>query len=185
MAAALSFIKKAAPWIGTVLGATVPGAAPFVAIASKLLSTGLGTTVAPTVQSVSEAITTAMANPDQLAKLKEIDNAFAAQMRQMDIQSAEDFEKIAAADRADARAMEVQTRSHIPGVLAVSVTIGFFGLLALTAFHAAPPGSEKVLDVMTGSLGTAWIMIITYFFGSSAGSARKTELLSQAPPIQP
>lgn len=179
----ISFIKKAAPWIGTLVGAAVPGAAPFIGIASKLLSDGLGKSVAANGQSISDAITEAMANPDQLAKLKQIDDAFAQQMKQLDIQSAEEFEKIAEQDRESARNMQVQTRSKIPGVLAIAVTCGFFGLLGLAAFHEAPAGSQKVLDLMTGSLGTAWIMIVTYYFGSSAGSAHKTELLAQAPPV--
>ncbi len=179
----LAFIKKAAPWIATIVGTAVPAAAPFVGIASKLLSIGLGKPVAANGQSITDAITEAMANPDQLAKLKEIDDQFAAQMKTLDIQSTEDLEKIAADDRASARSMEVQTRSPIPGILAMAVTVGFFGLLALEAFHAAPVGNDKVLDMMTGSLGTVWIMVATYYFGSSAGSARKTELLSQAPAV--
>lgn len=180
----LGFIKKAAPWIGTVIGAAVPGAQPFVGIAAKLLSDGLGKQVPANQQSISDAITEAMANPDQLAKLKQIDDAFAAQMRQLDIQSAEDWEKIAEQDRESARNMQIQTRSKIPGILAIGVTTGFFGLLGISAFHAVPAGSEKVLDVMTGALATAWVMVVTYYFGSSAGSAHKTELLSQAQPIQ-
>lgn len=179
----LNFIKKAAPWIGTILSATVPGAAPFVSIASKLLSNGLGVPVGADAKSVSDAITTAMSSPDQLAKLKQIDNDFAVQMRTLGIQEVEDLEKIWADDRASARSMEVQTQSRIPSALAVLVTLGFFGLLTLTATHAPPASSEKVLDVMTGSLGTAWIMVMGFYFGSSAGSARKTELLAQAPPI--
>ena len=179
----LSFIKKAAPWIATAVGMAVPGAAPFVGIASKLLSTGLGKPVGANSQSITDAITEAMANPDQLAKLKQIDDDFAAQMKTLDIQSTEELEKIAADDRASARDMEIKTGSRIPGILAMAVTTGFFGLLALEAFHAAPIGNDKVLDMMTGSLGTVWIMVATYYFGSSAGSARKTELLSQAPEI--
>jgi len=180
----LNFIKKAAPFIATVASVAVPGAAPFLGIASKLLSNGLNTKVDATAESISSAISTAMANPDQLAKLKQIDDDFAVQMKTLNIQSAEEFEKIAADDRSSARAMQEQTRSYVPAILAIAVTIGFFGLLTLTAFHAAPAGSEKILDVMTGSLGTAWIMIVTFYFGSSAGSARKTELLAQSPPIE-
>ena len=179
----LAFIKKAAPFIATVAGIAVPGAAPFLGIASKLLSSGLGTKVDPTGESITSAIATAMANPEQLAVLKKIDDDFALQMKQLDIQSVEDFEKIAADDTASARNLQIQTKSSIPGILAISVTIGFFGLLALTAFHSMPPDSAKIIDIMTGSLGTAWIMIIGYYFGSSSGSDRKTELLAQAPPI--
>jgi len=181
----LSFLKKAAPWIATIASTAVPAAAPFIGIASKLLSSGLGKDVPATAQGLQDAITKAMSTPEELAKLKEIDNQFALQMHTLDINSTEDFEKIAAADRADARAMETKTGSKIPAILAISVTLGFFGLLVLTALHAAPVGSERVMDVMTGSLGMAWISIMNYYFGSSAGSAEKTRLLSLAPPVKP
>jgi len=69
-------------------------------------------------------------------------------------------------------------RIKIPGALAILLTLGFFGLLFLTALHAPPPQSEKVLDVMTGSLGSAWGAVIMYYFGSSAGSDRKTEIMA-------
>jgi len=179
----LSFIKKAAPWIGTVVGAAVPAAAPFIGIASKLLTSGLGKQVDPNAKSISDAISEAMASPEQLAKLKEIDNDFALQMKTLDINSTEEFEKIAAADRADARLMQEKTGSKIPAMLSISVTAGFFGLLLLLVFRALPQSNMSVVNIMLGALGTAWISVMNYFFGSSAGSARKTELLSQAEPI--
>jgi len=175
----LSFIKKAAPWIGAVVGTAVPAAGPFISIASKLLTSGLGKDVKPDANSIKTALETAMGTPEELAKLKEIDDQFAVQMKQLEINSVEDFEKLAAADRADARAMEIKTGSKVPAILAMSVTVGFFALLSLIALHACPVGSEKVMDVMTGALGAAWLAIVNYYFGSSAGSARKTELLSQ------
>lgn len=47
-----------------------------------------------------------------------------------------------------------------------------------------PVASRDVLNIMLGSLGTAWISIIAYYFGSSNGSSRKTELLAKAPAVE-
>lgn len=176
--------KKAAPWITTAVGLAVPGAAPLANVAAKLLSTGLNTNIKPDAQSISDAIATAMATPEQLSALKKIDDDFAMQMKQLDIQSIEDLEKIAADDRASARSMQVQTRSIIPAVLAVVVTLGFFGVLGFMLKYPIPAQGHDAMLIMLGGLGAAWTAITNYYFGSSAGSAHKTELLAQAPPVQ-
>lgn len=173
-----AFVKKAAPFMAAVAESAFPVATPFLGIASKLLSNGLGVKVDPTSDGIGKVLETAMSSAEGIAKLKELDNTFAEHMKQLDIQSVEDWEKIASEDRASARTMQEQTRSRLPGILAVFVTIGFFGLLLVIAFHQMPAGSEKIFDVMTGSLGTAWIMVISFYFGSSAGSERKTEIMS-------
>jgi hypothetical protein len=47
------------------------------------------------------------------------------------------------------------------------------------AYHPVPDGSQQVLYAMVGVLGTAWVAVINYYFGSSAGSAAKTDALVQ------
>ncbi len=172
-------MKKAFPYISAAAGL----GGPIGTIAATLVGKAIGASnVEPTTDGISNAIAAAFADPAQRAALIQAEQNFQMQMAELGYKDAEALAATDEADRASARAMQMQTRSWLPGALAVVVTLGFFGLLAITAYHTVPVGSEKILDVMTGSLGTAWIMIITYYFGSSAGSDRKTELLAQAPP---
>jgi hypothetical protein len=60
----------------------------------------------------------------------------------------------------------------------MSVTGGFFGILLLMTLKELPPENSNLVNVVIGALGTAWISIIGYYFGTSAGSMRKTELLA-------
>lgn len=88
--------------------------------------------------------------------------------------------KIDADDRNSARGREA-TIGDTKNVfaLAVSVTAGFFGVLGYMLMYPVPVGSERVIDVMLGSLGMAWISVVAYYFGSSSGSARKSETIDR------
>jgi hypothetical protein len=81
------------------------------------------------------------------------------------------------ADIASARQMQMATRSRIPGFLAILVTFGFFGLLVYLFHYDVPQGNKDILNIMLGSLGTAWVMVMTFYFGDSHGSQTKTQML--------
>lgn len=174
-----SFIKKALPWIGTALQAALPGPVGNVA---KILTDKLGKPVPATASGLSELVEQLMGDPAQFGALRDAENQFKQAMTQMGYAHEEEIEEVAAADRASARTMQIATRSWIPGTLAMAVTTGFFGLLLLIALRAVPTASEKVLDVMTGALGTAWITVVTYYFGSSAHSERTADILADVGP---
>jgi len=179
----LSFIRKAVPWLGTIASlAGVPGAAPIAAIASKLLSTHLNKPVDP--NSLADVLSEALGDPAQHAQLLAAEQAYQQAMQQMGFQHETDLETLAEKDRESARQMQVQTKSWVPGTLAIAVSGGFFTILGLMFFHKIPDEGHDALMLMLGSLGTAWTGVVTYYFGSSAGSDRKTELLAQAPPVQ-
>ena len=71
----------------------------------------------------------------------------------------------------------------MPSLLAGSVTVGFFAIMTLMFFNKLDDSNPAIL-MMLGSLGTAWTGIIAYYFGSSAGSQAKTDLLSKAGPVK-
>lgn len=162
-----AIVGTVAPTLATALGGPLAGVA-VKSIAGKLLDRPDATE-----EDVEQAILGA--DPQTLVRLKEIDADFKKSMTDAGVK----LEQIAADDRANARAREIQVKDHTPAILAYVVTIGFFGTLAFMLINGKPATGGDALLVMLGSLGTAWAAIIAYFFGSSAGSRKKDEAISQ------
>lgn len=74
--------------------------------------------------------------------------------------------------------MNWMTKDNIAIWLAITVTLGFIFLVAMLSFHDAPTNSHDIVMAMTGVLATAFGGIVNYYFGSSSGSAKKTEILA-------
>lgn len=166
-----SLVKSIAPTIGTALGGPLGG------VAGLALAKVLGVPEGPGLDDSALAAAVQGASPDQLLALKKADQDFALQMQKLGFENLEALEAIAAGDRASARDREIKTRDWTPKALAIGITLGFFGLLGFLLKTEPPPGSRDILNIMLGSLGSAWIGVVTYYFGSSAGSARKDEIL--------
>lgn len=160
-------VGAVAPTIATALGG------PLAGVAVKTLATQLLGRPEATEEEVEAAVVAA--DPQTLLRLKEIEAEFKKAM----VDAGVKLEQIDAADRADARARQVAIKDHTPAILAYVVTVGFFGTLAFMLVNGKPATGGDALLVMLGSLGTAWAAIIAYFFGSSAGSRKKDEALSQ------
>ena len=65
---------------------------------------------------------------------------------------------------------------YVQAFLAVSITLGFFGVITALMIRGDIPSSVKdILLVMLGALLASWKEVCSYFFGSSSGSARKDE----------
>jgi hypothetical protein len=167
---ALGLLGAIAPTIATALGG------PLAGIAVRALGSALGLPDGTPPEAVATAISAA--SPDQLLALRRADQAFGAQMKQLDV----DFEKVEAGDRASARAREISVHDPTPAVLAYAVTAGFFALLGLLAFRGVPEANASAVNILLGALGTAWITAMTYYFGSSSGSKTKDAMLFQSMP---
>jgi hypothetical protein len=70
-------------------------------------------------------------------------------------------------------------------ILAGLVIIGFFGCLLVLLINPSTLTdlNREPVMLMIGALIAAFSGLMGYFFGSSAGSARKTNLLAKANPI--
>jgi len=168
-------VGTVAPTLATALGGPLAGAAAS-AVSQAILGKPTGTDT-----EIAEALAGTL-TPDDLVKLKEAELNFKTQMRQLDI----DLEKIAAGDRESARQREAAVRDETPRNLAYGYTFGYFAVLALIAFNgdAINAGVKDMINVLLGVLSAAEVGIITYYFGSSAESANKTDMLYKSTPME-
>ena len=172
-------VRSVAPILGGAIGG------PFGGVATKFLADNLlgESTEGKSQSELEAALEGAMGvnSPETLAKIKQIDADFKVKMRELGITEA----KLFFDDVKDARERNVKLSDITPATLAFLVTFGFFGVLAVFMFTDVPKESETVLNIMLGSLGTAWTSIIGFYFGSSRSSEIKNYLLSSKPAEQP
>ena len=159
-------LGQIAPSIATALGG------PLAGIAVKTLSNALLGHESGTEEDVANALQNA--SPEQLSVIKKIDADFKVRMKELDI----DLERISAGDRDSARQMQRDTKDWVPKVLAVVITLGFFGILIWMLLNGMPKTGTEALLMMLGALGTAWTGVVNFYYGSSAGSKAKTDALN-------
>lgn len=164
-----STIAAVAPTLGAALGGPLGGAA------GVFIAKALGTP--PGDAKAAEAALVA-ASPEALVALKKADNDFQAHMADLGV----DLERINAGDRDSARKREMAVKDHTPAVLAVFIVAGFFGVLGYLLVEGKPKEGGDALLVMLGGLSTGFAAVLAYYFGSSAGSRSKDDLLFRATP---
>jgi hypothetical protein len=165
----MEWLKQIAPTIATAMGG------PLMGMAVSAVSKAIG--VEP--DKVQDIISSGKLTSEQIAQIKIAEIELKRQENELGL----NFESLAVDDRKSAREMQATTRSIVPPVLAAIVTIGFFGIMVMMLLGKVDSNNPAIL-MMLGSLGTAWTGIIAYYFGSSAGSQAKTDLLSKSPAIK-
>lgn len=160
----MDWLKTVAPTIATALGG------PLAGMAVSAVAKAIGCEP----DEVQGIISSNKLTAEQVASIQLAELELKKQAQSMNL----DFAKLVAEDKKSARDMQIATKSWIPPIMALGVTIGFFGILAGLMYGQIQHAPQ--IDIMLGSLGTAWTGIISFYFGSSAGSQAKTELLAQA-----
>lgn len=159
-------VKTVAPALGTALGG------PLAGVATKFLADSLlGDTEGDTQDQLEAKLEKLVQSGDPaiLTKMKELDNDFKVKMKELGIKETGMY----LVDRSDARQREIVLKDWTPRALAGAVTVGFFGILFTLIFVKVEGTMLNVLNILLGSLGTAWTTILNYYFGSSKSSDMK------------
>jgi len=166
-----SLVATVAPTLATALGGPLAGVA-VAALSEALLGRKDGTEaeIASAIQS---------GGADALVKIREAGNAFAIRMRELDI----DVERIHAADRASAREREAKTGDRwTPRILAATIVCGFlatvYAVLSGSVKGIVDPVAAGLIGTLIGYVSAKADQVVSYYFGSSSGSADKTALLA-------
>ena len=165
----MDWIKQIAPTIATAMGG------PLAGMAVSAISKAIG--VDP--DKVGDLISNNKLTAEQIAQVKIAEIELQKQAQELGL----NFAKLEVEDRKSAREMQATTRSIVPPALAAIITIGFFSILIMMMLGKVD-GNNPTILMMLGSLSTAWTGIVAYYFGSSAGSQAKTDLLSKATAIK-
>lgn len=161
-------IQGIAPTLATALGG------PLAGTATKFLAdTLLGD------ENAGEAALEAAilnASPDELARIKQIDNDFDIKMKSLDI----DVFDLEVKDRQSARNM-AKLNMWPQIILSVIFLGGYFGIIyMLFSGHVKmTPEIEQMGTIMLGVITGAIPTILQFWFGSTHGSHKKTDIMNK------
>lgn len=168
MAGWKDILKQVAPTMAQALGGPLAGG-----VVRKLAGALLGDEKA-SEDKVAQAVLAA--SPETFMKLKELEQEFQKFVLDHEL----DLEKLAVSDRDSARKREMAVKDWVPAVLALGFNAAFFVILFLMLKAKIPMENKDAFTLLLGMLSGGVTSILSYYFGSSRGSDRKTELMGKA-----
>lgn len=159
-------LATVAPTIATALGGPVAG------MAAKVACDALG--IEGNDEAALEAAV-ASGDPEVLVKLKQAENDFKVELKRLGIEE----KKLDVQDRGSAREL-AKARGIIVQALLTGVFVVLFSwLLALifTGEEVVHPTMRDIANFLLGTLTGGLIQILNFWFGSSEGSKRKTNMV--------
>jgi hypothetical protein len=163
-------IGAVAPTIATALGG------PLAGLGVEALGKALGISE-PNVKKLQDVLAHGQLTGDHIAALKQAEMAIKIRMRELDIQE----EQLASVDRDSARKMQISNKSLVPPVLATLIVILVCTAEGMLLFGTFPSTADPILiGRIMGTLDSALMLVLSFYFGSSSSSERKTEIMAQS-----
>jgi hypothetical protein len=163
----MNWLEQVAPTIATALGG------PLAGLAVEAVSKALGVDGEQAKAMLDEGKMTA----DQIAQVKVAELELQKQAQALGL----NFEQLAVEDRKSARDMQIATKSYLVPSLAVIIVTSFIGVVVATL-----AGFSKIESAMAGTLigylSAKAEQVISFYFGSSAGSQAKDHMIYNSTP---
>jgi hypothetical protein len=161
-----------APVLGGLIAG--PAGAAVGGVLGKALASAMGVDATP--EAVREAVQADPAKAEETIRALGLDPALVATLGSVEaLELAR--ERIAAEDRAGARAQTMTLASNgspiawgAP-VVSTLVVAGFLAMVAALLFRTIP--DTAVTNILLGTLAAAFVQVVNYWLGSSAGSKTK------------
>lgn len=164
-------LASVAPALATALGGPLAGMAAGVAV-KALGGEDQGET--DNLKQVAAAV--ASGDPNVFVKLQQAEQEYLLEMEKLDLE----HERVHQLDRASARDLAKTTGTGPQVTISALYSAGYFGLVGAMAlgYVEVLPSYEDLLREVVILLGGAQLLIINFWFGSSAGSKAKTDALA-------
>lgn len=140
----------------------------------------IGMVVPPLIELGRELIDKLVKDPDEAEKRKaELEEMYQkGELKKLEF-VLEQY-RLESADRESARRREIEADDSLtPRVIAAVVLSGWFLIQGVLLFTVIPQEMREIIMRTLGTLDAVLLGIIGYYFGSSAGSKQKSELLSK------
>lgn len=167
-----ALIGTVAPWIATALTGPLGG----MAVTAAADAFGLSDKTESALKQALSGVT-----PEQMLALKNADQAFQMRMQELGFAHIQVLEQIAFQDRDSARKRESTVGDKTNRNLAYTIIAAFIAMAIGTLMGWAKADSV-LAGTIIGYLSAKAEQVLSYYFGSTSGSAEKSRLLAQAAP---
>jgi len=165
----MEWLKTLAPTIATALGG------PLAGMAVSAVAKAIGCEP----DEVQGIISSNKLTAEQVASIQLAELELKKQAQSMNL----DFAKLTVEDRKSARDMQIATKSMLVPSLAILIVSAFIGVVIATLGGFAVVDSV-LAGTLIGYLSAKAEQVVNFYFGSSAGSKEKTDLLAKAEPVK-
>jgi hypothetical protein len=164
----MDWLKSIAPTLATAMGG------PLAGMAVEAISKAIGVDPGEVQNSINSGKLTA----DQVASIQQAEIAIKARAQEMGL----DFEKLAVADRTSARQMQISTQSYVPPTLSIMIVLAWAIVQWFLLTHIIDSSMRELIARVLGTLDGALMLVLSFYFGSSAGSQAKDTMIHNSVP---